>query len=44
MKDFTINLDKINLNDIKIYYNNLSAKLIITGVANTGKLKSRIIR
>jgi hypothetical protein len=41
-KDFTINLDRINLNDIKIYYNNLSAKLIIDGLANTGKLKSRI--
>jgi hypothetical protein len=41
-KDFTINLDRINLNDIKTYYNNLSAKLIIAGLANTGKLKSRI--
>ena len=41
-EDFTINLDRINLNDIKIYYNNLSAKLIIDGLANTGKLKSRI--
>jgi hypothetical protein len=39
---FTINLDRINISDIKTYYNDLSAKLIITGLAKTGKLKSRI--
>jgi hypothetical protein len=38
----TIDLDKINLNDINAYYNNLSARLIITGLVKTGKLKSRI--
>ena len=33
MKIFTINLERINLNDIKAYYNNLATKLIITGTS-----------
>lgn len=41
-KVFTINLERINLNNIKAYYNNRASKLIITGVVKTGKLKSRI--
>lgn len=41
-QDFTINLEKINLNDITAYYNNLATKLIIIGKINNGKLKSRI--
>ena len=39
---FTINLERINLNDIKAYYNNRASKLIITGVVKNGRLKSRI--
>ena len=39
---FTINLDKIDLTEIKMYYNNLATKLIINGKAKNGKLKSRI--
>ena len=39
---FTINLERINVNDINAYYNNLDAQLIITGLAKTGRLKSRI--
>ena len=38
----TINLERINLNDIKATYNNLSARLIIKGFISNGKLKSRI--
>jgi len=41
-EDFTINLEKIDLSEIKVYYNNLSTKLIINGKAKNGKLKSRI--
>ena len=37
VKDFTINLERINLNDIKIYYNNLSTKLIINGLVKNGQ-------
>ncbi len=38
----TIDLEKIYLTDIKSYYNNLAAKLIINGVIQKGTLKSRI--
>lgn len=41
-EEFTINLEKINLSEIKIYYNNLATKLIINGKTKEGKLKSRI--
>jgi hypothetical protein len=41
-EDFTINLEKINLSEIKMYYNNLATKLIINGKTKNGKLKSRI--
>ena len=39
---FTINLERINLTDFKGYYNNLAIKLIISGLINNGKLKSKI--
>jgi AsmA-like C-terminal region len=38
----TINLEKIYLTDIKSYYNNLAAKLIINGIVRKSILKSRI--
>jgi len=38
-----IDLQRINLTDINSYYNNLSTHLIISGVINNGKLKSRIV-
>jgi hypothetical protein len=38
----TINLERINVNDITLYYNNLGARLIMTGFTKSGKLKSRI--
>lgn len=38
----TINLEKINLSDIKTNYNNLATKLKINGIIINGKLKSRI--
>jgi hypothetical protein len=41
-EDITINLEKIILTEMKMYYNNLATKLIINGKAKTGKLKSRI--
>jgi hypothetical protein len=37
-----INLEKISITDIKAYYNNLGAHLIIAGPIKSGKLKSRI--
>jgi hypothetical protein len=40
--DFTINLEKINLTNIKVNYNNLSDSLIIKGVVKNARLKSRI--
>ncbi len=40
--DLTINLERINLTEIKAYYNNLATKLIINGKVTSGKLKSRI--
>lgn len=39
---FTINLERINIENIKAYYNNIATKLIITSIISNGKLKSRI--
>ena len=41
-EEFTIALEKINLSEIKAYYNNLATKLIILGVVREGSIKSRI--
>ncbi|MDO9339175.1 MAG: AsmA-like C-terminal region-containing protein [Bacteroidales bacterium] len=41
--DFTIDLERINLTDIKTYYNNRATKLIINGLIKEGQLKSRIL-
>jgi len=41
-EEFTINLEKINLSEIRIYYNNLATKLVMNGKTKEGKLKSRI--
>ncbi|HZK61615.1 MAG TPA: hypothetical protein VFC41_06020, partial [Anaerovoracaceae bacterium] len=41
-EDFTINLERINLNDINACYNNLATKLIITGIIKKSNFKSRI--
>ena len=38
----TIDLERINLADFNIYYNNLATNLIINGIVNNGRLKSRI--
>lgn len=38
----TINLERINIDNFKAYYNNIATKLIITFQISTGKLKSRI--
>jgi hypothetical protein len=40
--NLTINLEKVNLTDIKINYYNLATKLMIGGLIKEGKLKSRI--
>jgi len=40
--EFTIALEKINLSEIKGYYNNLATKLILLGVVREGSIKSRI--
>ncbi|MCX6327250.1 MAG: hypothetical protein NT144_11460 [Bacteroidia bacterium] len=40
--DFIIDLERINLTDIKTYYNNLATRLIINGIIKNGRLKSRI--
>jgi hypothetical protein len=40
--NFTINLEKVYLADIRSFYNNLATKLIINGVVRKGTLKSRI--
>ena len=40
--DFTINLEKINLAEIRSYYNNLATRLIIHSIVKKGTLKSRI--
>ncbi|MDQ1332378.1 MAG: AsmA 2 protein, partial [Bacteroidota bacterium] len=40
--DFLINLERINLSDIRIYYNNQATKLITEGLVEAGRLKSRI--
>jgi hypothetical protein len=39
---FTINLDKITLSAIEISYNNQATKLLLEGLIETGRLKSRI--
>ena len=41
-EDITINLEKINLSDIDVYYNSLEIKLITNGIIKSGRLKSRI--
>ncbi|HUX55810.1 MAG TPA: AsmA-like C-terminal region-containing protein [Bacteroidales bacterium] len=41
-EDFTINLERINLSDIKASYNNLATRLTINGIVKNGRLKSRI--
>lgn len=41
-EDITINLERINLSDIKMYYNNRAIKLITDGIIKSGLLKSRI--
>jgi hypothetical protein len=38
----TINLERINIDNIKAYYNNIATKLIITSVISNGRLKSSI--
>ncbi len=40
--DLTIDLNRISLDDLKAYYNNLATELIIEGVIENGHLKSRI--
>jgi hypothetical protein len=40
--NFTIDLERINLKDIKASYHNAATKLIIKGIITGGKLKSRI--
>jgi hypothetical protein len=40
--DFTIDLRRINLTDIKTNYNNLATRLIIIGLIKNGRFKSRI--
>ena len=42
VREFTMDLKKIYLADIRSYYNNLATKLIIYGVVKKGTLKSRI--
>jgi len=41
-KDFILNLNRINLQDLKVSYNNLSTELYIKGFVETGIIKSRI--
>lgn len=40
--DFIIDLERINLTDIRTYYNNLATRLILDGIIKEGKFKSRI--
>ena len=40
--EFSIDLERINLIDLKAYYNNLATTLVIKGLVKEGKLKSRI--
>ena len=40
--DFTIDIKRINLTDIKTCYNNLSSKLLINGNIKSGIIKSKI--
>ncbi|MBG0860445.1 MAG: hypothetical protein IQL11_13160, partial [Bacteroidales bacterium] len=41
-EEITINLDRINVADVKADYNNQATELIIEGMIQTGQLKSRI--
>jgi hypothetical protein len=41
-EEFTMNLDRINVSDIKVTYNNLAIKMIIKGFINDGRLKTKI--
>jgi hypothetical protein len=41
-KNFTIDLKRINLTGIEVYYNNLATELITTGLVKTGHFQSRI--
>jgi hypothetical protein len=41
-EDITINLDGINVTDLKADYNNQATQLILKGLIETGRLKSRI--
>jgi hypothetical protein len=40
--DFSIDLERIYLTNLKVYYNNLATKLITKGLVKNGKLKSMI--
>jgi hypothetical protein len=40
--NFTINLDRINASDVVATYNNLATKLIIRGLIENGRMKSKI--
>ncbi len=42
-KDLTIDLEKINVRNIKARYENKEAKLLISGIIRNGRLKSRIV-
>ena len=41
-EDITINLDGINVTDVKADYNNQATKLLLKGLIENGRLKSRI--
>ncbi len=41
-KDITINLERVNLDGINGYYNNLANKLIVTGLIKDGRLRGSI--
>jgi hypothetical protein len=40
--DLTLNLERINLSDIKVNYNNLKSKMVTNGQIKSGRLKFRI--
>jgi hypothetical protein len=40
--NFTINLDRINVSEVTATYNNQATKLIISGLIDNGRMKSRI--
>ncbi|MGA1976957.1 MAG: AsmA-like C-terminal region-containing protein [Bacteroidales bacterium] len=41
-ENFTIDLEKINVANLSVTYNNLATKLIISGLIDNGKIKSKI--